>query len=541
MFDDSSKKIIVALYKRVSTDEQVANGHSLDEQERIMRNYCETFGYTVYKVYSDEGFSGSETSKRQAFNQMMEDMKKKKFNKIIALKLDRMTRDLCDFVQFVKDTDKYNCGFEFVLEKFDTTTPTGRMIMYILGVFAQFERDIIRQRTKIGIEGAIDKGHYGGPIPFGYKKDKDSKLYLIDEETAPIVKEIFDLCLKGKTYQQIANIMEEKYSFVTYTRRDKHTGEVTKKRKSWRDCTIGTILNNKVYYGVYESQKKNKEVNGKEKTGHIPPIISKEIFEDCQVNIERNSRNYYRNKKYLFMQKLVCPKCGRIMACNGTKKPNGKEYLYYKCKDCKTRFREDLIEETLIKKLSGLLQFYLITHDNLIPIDDDMLEKLKNGKTDNTIRYAFDTLTIDQKIDNYNFLDGIWKVISYEEKCDFIYEFIDTIKLKQRTIRGEKTIELLQINARPRYLKQITDLFKQNILDRPLCDGRINLTTYKSRAKAEQYIEVLRDKYNIEVIDGYNQREYLTPDVLKDVFKIIKIESNNFAEKNGLLYLRVIT
>lgn len=134
---------VVVLYKRVSTEEQVNNGHSLDEQERIMINYCEIQGYNVKKIYADEGFSGKETTKRKAFNQMMKDMKAKKFDKIIALKLDRITRDLYDFVKFTRDTEKYGCGFEFVLEKFDTTTPAGRMIMNVLGVFAQFEREII--------------------------------------------------------------------------------------------------------------------------------------------------------------------------------------------------------------------------------------------------------------------------------------------------------------------------------------------------------------------------------------------------------------
>jgi len=541
MFQDESKGTEVALYKRVSTDEQANKGHSLDEQERLMLNHCEIYGYKVYKIYSDEGFSGSETSKRKQFNKMMADMKAGKFSKIIALKLDRITRDLYDFVSFTRTTDKYGCGFEFVLEKFDTTNPTGRLIMNILGVFAQFEREVIRERTKIGVNGAIDKGHYGGPIPFGYKKDKDTKLYLIDEETAPIVREIFDLCLKGNTYQQISKIMKEKYAYIKINKKDKYTGEVSTQQKSWRDCTIGTILNNKVYYGVYEHKKKNKDENVEEKTGHIPPIITKEIYDECQENIKKNSRNYYRNKRYLFMQKLVCPKCGRIMACNGTKKPDGKEYLYYKCKDCKTRFREDLIEEVLVKELSKLLEFYLITEKNFIPIDDDTLKKLKKGKTDNTFRFALDTILIEQKIGHYNILKDLWKIMEYEEKCTFIYEFIDTIKLKQHKIKGKTSIELLQLNIKIHKIRKIVEMYEKNMLDVPLLDGEIHTTTFNSRKKADEYIETLKVKYNIEVIDFYEQKEYLTIDVLKDVFKIIDIKSNRAVEKNSTLFLKVIT
>ena len=570
---------VVVLYKRVSTEEQVNNGHSLDEQERIMINYCEIQGYNVKKIYADEGFSGKETTKRKAFNQMMKDIKAKKFDKIIALKLDRITRDLYDFVKFTRDTEKYGCGFEFVLEKFDTTTPAGRMIMNVLGVFAQFEREIIRERTIIGVRGAIEQGHYGGPIPFGYKKDKDTKHYLIDEETAPIVKEIFNLCLKGKTYQQISSIMKEKYGFITYTRRDKHTGEVTKKQKSWRDCTIGTILNNKVYYGVWEHKKKKKDEDSIEKTGHIPPIITKEIFDECQDNIKKNSRNYYRDKQYLFMQKLVCPKCGRIMACNGTRKPNGKDYLYYKCKDCKTYFREDLIETSVINKLEKLLELYLVVEKDYVPIDTETLNELTTGKIDNSVRYALDTILIDKVSNNFNPLTYVWGQVSYEAKCRFISEYIDTIQLKQRKRNGKSFVELIDLKLKPYKMREFLEMKSNNILDEYI-DSKISYSQFNSRDKANQYINTLIKKYNIEVtetpieyvtLDKSNiiktlvednfitenvslgkltenskfnrlstiNYEKLLPQNLKDVFKIIEVRSNRAVEKDCMLFLKI--
>lgn len=536
MFEDNSKKPKVALYKRVSTDEQVNNGHSLDEQEKIMENHCNIYGYEIYKVYADEGFSGKETTKREAFKQMMKDMKSKKFDKIIALKLDRITRDLYDFVTFTRDTEKYGCGFEFVLEKFDTTTPAGRMIMNILGVFAQFEREIIKERTTIGVRGAIEQGHYGGPIPFGYKKDKDTKQYLIDEETSPIVKEIFDLCLKGKTYQQISSIMKEKYGFVTYTRRNKHTGEVTKKLKSWRDCTIGTILNNKCYYGVWEHKKKNKNEESIEKTGHIPPIITKEIFDECQEQIKKNSRNYYRDKQYLFMQKLVCPKCGRIMACNGTRKPSGKDYLYYKCKDCKTYFREDLVETALITKLEKILELYLVLEKDYVAIDTETLNELKNGKVDSSIRYALDTVLLDKVINNFNPLTYIWNQVSYEAKCEFIREYIDTIELKQRKRNGKSFIELIELKLKPHKIQEFLEMKNKNMFDTYI-DSKVSYSTFNSRDKANQYIDTLLKKYPIEIVEISPKDDF--SNILTNVFKIVEVKSKRAVEKDCMLFLKI--
>lgn len=540
MYDND---IVVAIYKRVSTDDQAREGHSLEEQERIIRNHCETYGYKIYKVYSDEGFSGKETTKRKQFNKMMADMKAKKFNKIIALKLDRITRDLYDFVTFTKSLDKYNCGFEFVLEKFDTTSPSGRMILNILGVFAQFEREMIRERTLIGVHGAIDKGHYGGPIPLGYKKDKESKLYLIDEETAPIVKEIFNLCLKGKTYSQISQLMKDKYSYMSYNRRDKKTKEAYTVQKSWTDSTISTILNNKVYYGVWEHKKKQKDVESEEKSGFIPPIITKEIYDECQECIRRNARNYYRNKPYLFLQKLICPKCDCIMACAGTKKSSGKEYLYYRCKNCKTYFNEELIEQTVVKKLTTLLELYIALEQNYVMVDNDFAELMNNSNEENKVRFTLDAFAIERKYMNgYGHLSKLWDMAPYEMKCQFIQEYIDTIKIKVKKHKKNKIteLEIPDLIIRPYKISEILNNGIKSILNDISVDTedqKYNVCEVSSRKKADEYIKSLSKVFNFRVIDELKDKEQYYG---SDVFRVIKIKSNRAVEPDNTLFLELI-
>lgn len=535
--------IVVAIYKRVSTDDQAREGHSLEEQEKIIRSYCETYGYKIYKVYSDEGFSGKETTKRKQFNKMMSDMKAKKFNKIIALKLDRITRDLFDFVSFTKTLDKYNCGFEFVMERFDTTSSTGRMVLYILGVFAQFEREMIRERTLIGVKGAVNKGHYGGPIPLGYRKDPESKLFLIDEETSLIVKEIFDLCLKGKTYFQIAKIMKDKYGYMTFNRRDKKTGEVYQVQKRWGDSTIGTILNNKIYYGVWEHKKKVKEAESVEISGFIPPIITKEVFDECQECIKRNARNYYRSKQYLFLQKIVCPKCGCIMACAGTRKPNGKEYLYYKCKDCKTYINEELIEKVLIQKMTTLLELYVALEKDYVMVDDKFAQLMNNSKKENKVRFTLDAFAIERKFMNDNgYLSKLWDMAPYEVKCNFVYEYIDTIqvKVKKQTKNKITELEIPDLSIKPYKIKEILQNGASSVLNDVAIDTgeqKYNICEMNSRKKADEYIESLSQVFDIRVIDELKDKEQYYG---SDMFRIIKIKSNRAVEPDNTLFLELV-
>ncbi|MBE6159125.1 MAG: recombinase family protein [Firmicutes bacterium] len=544
MFEQENQEpILVALYKRVSTDDQAREGHSLDEQENIMRKFCEIQGYKVYRVYSDEGFSGKETTKRKQFNKMMSDMKAHKFKKIIALKLDRITRDLYDFVSFTRTTDKYNCGFEFVLEKFDTTSPSGRMILNILGVFAQFEREMIRERTLIGVQGAVNRGHFGGPAPLGYKKETESKLLVIDEETAPIVKEIFDLCLKGYTYTSISKIMKDKYGDMSLNRKDKKTGEKYTIKKGWTDSSIGTILNNKMYYGVWEHRRKVKDAESVEISGFIPPIITKEVFDECQECIKRNARNYYRNKPYLFLQKLVCPKCGCIMACAGTKKPNGKEYLYYKCKECKTYFNEDLVETALVERLTTLFELYTALEQNYVMVDDNFAKIMNENKLEDKIRFTLDAFAIERKYMCGNGLfSRLWDMAPHDIKCRFIHEYIDTIQIKTKKRSKNKIteLELPDLTIRPYKISELMSngmgaVLKDIAVDTK--DEKYNICEMNSRKKADDYISKLSKIFNIRVIDELKDKdEYYG----HDLFRIIKIKSNRAVEPDNTLYLELI-
>ena len=543
-------KKIVAIYTRVSTTDQSREGHSLEEQEKRLKARCVSNDYEVYKVYTDAGISGKSAENRPAYQQMLSDMKKGKFNLIMAFKMDRISRSIIDFEDFFKELKKYNCGIEFLCENIDTTGAAGMMFARILGIFAQFERELIQERTLIGVESAVNKGHIGGKPPLGYRHKMDEsgkqklKQWEIDIEEEKIVKEIFELCASGKTYYHISKILKEKYpNIISSIKKDKNTGEEKICYRKWNDSSLSRILNNKSYMGVYEYRKCLKNKDTIQICGVVPPIISKELFNDCQEMIARNGRNYYRSKNYLFIQKLVCPHCGRIMACNGVKNKMKNDYLYYKCKDCGIYVRENLIENALLTELNNLFELSSIINSNYCITDSNTAEKYNSCKLDHKIRFAVDERIIKDKMNllDSNELNELWKMTSYDTKCNFIGNYIDTITIKERTDSKKKIIKvnLVDLKLKSNKVKELLDLEENNMIDKIIGNGvfKASITEVKHDKDAIDYMELLKTKYKFAAFDCFNEEEYYTNPLL---FKIIKVTPKSYVEKKkvyGLVLL----
>ncbi len=143
-----------SIYCRVSTEEQDA-----DKQELICREHCERNNFEIFKIYKDI-ISGKTTS-RPAFNQMLEDMRQRKFNCIMVTKLDRIGRSLAHLLSLFEEFNKRGIHFIAVTQNIDTTSASGRLQFQILGAFAEFERNIISERTKEGMRRAVGVGKRG--------------------------------------------------------------------------------------------------------------------------------------------------------------------------------------------------------------------------------------------------------------------------------------------------------------------------------------------------------------------------------------------
>lgn len=543
----NNERKVVAIYTRVSTTDQAREGHSLEEQEKRLRARCISNDYEVYKVYTDAGISGKSTDNRPAYQQMMKDLKKGKFNSIMAFKMDRISRSIIDFEEFFNEIKKYNCGIEFLCENIDTNGAAGMMFARILGIFAQFERELIQERTLVGVESAVNKGHFGGKPPLGYKHKLDEsgkqklKEWEIAEDEAEIVKEIFDLCASGKTYYQISNILKEKYpTIISSIKKDKKTNEEKIIYRRWTDSSISCILNNKAYMGTYEYRKSLKDKDTIEIVGIVPAIITEDLFNDCQEMICRNGRNYYRSKQYLFMQKLVCPNCGRIMACNGVKNKMKNDYRYYKCKDCGVYVREELIEDSLIKELNSLLVISNLINDTNYITDSKTANKFNKCRLEHKLRFAIDEKIIEDKKKLYDEteLNELWKMTSYEAKCEFIGNYIDTITIKECKDRRNKiiSVDIANLKIKPNKVNKLLEYKNNNLFDEIIGSGvyKASVSEMKHEKDALEYIELLKEKYKFDVVDYLDEEEYFVNPWL---FKIIKVNPKSCIEKSKVIGL----
>ena len=171
MYDDVKK--IAGLYIRVSTEDQAREGFSLPEQEKRLRAMCEYKGYEIYKVYEDAGISAKTGNKRPAFDELLQDIKDKKCNTIVVLKLDRLTRSVADWEKILTFLEENNAFLDCANDDINTTNANGKMISRILTSVSQQEIERTSERTKIGLAGAIKAGHIPHQSPLGYKrKDK---------------------------------------------------------------------------------------------------------------------------------------------------------------------------------------------------------------------------------------------------------------------------------------------------------------------------------------------------------------------------------
>ena len=258
----NEEKKIAGIYKRVSTLDQKREGFSLPEQEEKLREFCKFKGYEIYKIYEDAGIS-AKNDKRPAYQEMMQDVKDKKINVIVAFKLDRLTRSVYDIEKLMKFVNDYECDIDCMADESNTTTSNGRMVMRIMTSVSQNEIEKCSERTKFGMVGAIKSGHIPNRAPLGFTRD--NKKLVPDPLTKDVIIRVFDLYLEGKSHQTIANIFNK----------EKVLGKT-----NWYDSTIQKILSNELYKGDFVNGKRTKHPTYYENV--VEPIVSKEKWNNCQ-------------------------------------------------------------------------------------------------------------------------------------------------------------------------------------------------------------------------------------------------------------------
>ena len=288
----------VALYLRVSTEEQAKEGFSLGAQRQALEDYCTIYDYQTVKVYTDDGYSGRNT-RRPAYKQMLEEIDS--WDSVLVLKIDRIHRNTRNFIEMMDLLKKKHKGFISMQEKLDTETAMGNFFMTLIQSIAQLESEQIGERTRFGMKQKAEsldtavggKRTMGFTPPFGYrivdgKLDDD-----FDEQT--VVGLIFDLYGSGETMDSICYSLNRQ-------------GLLTRKGNPWNKYNLRNILHNPVYAGYMRW-------DGILIKHDATPVVTPERFNGIQERIARNVRDPSKRKvEYVplvdYVEGLDSPGCG---------------------------------------------------------------------------------------------------------------------------------------------------------------------------------------------------------------------------------------
>jgi site-specific DNA recombinase len=191
----------VGIYVRVSTEEQAKEGISIDAQIDRCKAFCKARSWKVFKIYTDAGYSAGSLD-RPALKDLVDDIKNKKFNILLVYKIDRFSRKLKDLISALEDLKSKGINFTSVTEQIDTTTAMGEAFFQIIGVFAQLERGMVKERVELAFDKKVSSGEALNRAPMGYLY-RNGKL-VVNEEEAEKVREIFNMWASGVHYKEIA-------------------------------------------------------------------------------------------------------------------------------------------------------------------------------------------------------------------------------------------------------------------------------------------------------------------------------------------------
>lgn len=334
--DTNTEKVKkAAIYCRVSVFDKTKTAFSsVEEQERLLREYCNKKNWEVYDVYVDENKSGW-TTDRPNFDKLLSAAKKHEFDVLVAHKIDRVSRRNKDWWKLIDKFDRLGIDIVTIDPEIDTTTPFGRLIRSILISFAELEREMGRERTFTKMYAMARKGLWlGGMPPPGYKLV--NKELIIDNKQAPIIKEIYNLYLKNYPPSEISRNLNSQglRTPINQTKTGKICGN-----KKFNTNTILTYLKNPAYGGFVKFN--NELFDGKHNA-----LIPKKDWETVQASFNKvkESPRLGTGDNLLLTGILKCGKCNSYMTTSESLKTlkdgSKRKYYYYRCTK-KTKFGAD--------------------------------------------------------------------------------------------------------------------------------------------------------------------------------------------------------
>ena len=338
--NDKQPTIRCAIYTRKSTDEGLEQEfNSLDAQREAGEAYIasqKSEGWVCLPDrYDDGGFTGGNMD-RPAMKRLLADVEAGGIDCIVVYKVDRLSRSLLDFARVMETFEKHSVAFVSVTQQFNTSTSMGRLMLNVLLSFAQFEREMISERTRDKIAATRRKGKWSGGMPMlGYDVDaRGGKLHVNDDEAAR-VREIFELYLNRLSLIEVVKELDARgWTTKRWTTRKGHE----RGGKLFNKNSLFKLLTNRIYLGKITYKDEVYD-------GEHPAIVDEEIFERAQRLLKRNGRSgapYVRNRFGAVLKGLVrCVSCEcGMVPTHATKTTSGggsKRYRYYVCQNAQSR------------------------------------------------------------------------------------------------------------------------------------------------------------------------------------------------------------
>ncbi|MCE5548798.1 recombinase family protein [Staphylococcus pseudintermedius] len=363
---DKMKKKLVGGYIRVSTERQV-EGYSIEGQITQIEQYCQFNGYELVDIYADRGISGKSMN-RPELQRMLNDAKNGKLDCVMVYKTNRLARNTSDLLTIVEELHRQNVEFFSLSERMEVKNSTGKLMLQILAIFSEFERNTILENIYNRQHQRALEGYYQGNLPLGYNNIPDNKKELmINQHEANIVKYIFESYAKGHGYRKIANALN-------------HKGYVTKKGNPFSISAITYILSNPFYIGKIQfakykdwNEKRRKGLNDNPviAEGKHAPIISQELWDKVQSRKKQVSQKPQVHGKgtNLLTSLIFCEKCGATYAASTTtntlKDGTKKRIRYYSCSNFRNKeskvcsansVRADVIEKYVMDQILEIVK-----------------------------------------------------------------------------------------------------------------------------------------------------------------------------------------
>lgn len=413
----------VAVYCRVSTEEQRKFGISVNDQKDSLTKYCKKNNYKIYDYYIDEGVSAGTISKRKEFVRLLKDLDN--IDLIIFTKLDRFSRNVRDANNLLVELDAHNCSFKAIDEDdIDTSTADGRFIFNLKVNLAEHERNKDSERIN-----RVNKYKYNvaktvcsGQKIFGY--DIVDKKLVVNQNEAKQLNDLYDVFIRTNSILEADRWFNENVCHRSYN-------------------MISKYLKDTKYIGKY------KKVDGTEIDGFCPPIIDEEKFNKAQLIFKRNIKKYYKrqsgdNFPYIYNGILRCPECGYKLHGNRT-----KNNQYYRCRQAIYK-RCSKITTYSELKIDKYMRKNILHHIEKLNIN---IESVREKEKQNKVNIK----AIENKLDKL--ADLYLNDLINKEKYTLEFNNLN-IELNKATMELEK-----QTNTCNTDMKQLKNFFKNNILD----------------------------------------------------------------------------